>query len=147
MYLGNHAITMDAKGRLAIPARVRDELATHCGGKLVVTAHHQEPCLLVYPEPQWQQLLPQIEALPNINRRARHIQRALLGYATYVDMDTNGRILLPPTLRNYAGLEKDLMLVGQGRKLELWSEPRWQSWMDEAREDDELPPEAQALNI
>jgi MraZ protein len=147
MYLGNHAITMDAKGRLAIPARVRDELTASCGGQLVVTAHHQEPCLLVYPEPQWQQLLPQIEALPNINRRARQIQRALLGYATHVEMDGNGRILLSPTLRDYAGLEKDSMLVGQGRKLEIWSEARWYSWMDEAREDDELPDEALALNI
>jgi len=138
---------MDAKGRLAIPARVRDELAADCGGRVVVTAHHQEPCLLVYPEPHWLELLPKIEAMPNINRRARQIQRALLGYATSLELDGNGRILLPPTLRNHAGLEKELMLVGLGRKLEIWSEPRWYSWMGEVSEDDELPPEALSLNL
>lgn len=138
---------MDAKGRLAIPARVREELVDDCKGRLVVTAHHQEPCLLAYPEPHWQQLLPQIEAMPNINRRARQIQRALLGYATPLELDSNGRILLPPTLRNHAGLEKDIMLVGLGRKLEIWSEPRFHSWMNEVSEDDELPPEALTLNL
>jgi len=138
---------MDVKGRLAIPARVRDELVADCGGRIVVTAHHQEPCLLVYPEPHWQQLLPQIEQMPNITRRARQIQRSLLGYATPLELDGNGRVLLPPTLRDHAGLEKELMLVGLGRKLEIWSEPRWHSWMDEVSEDDELPEEARSLNL
>lgn len=138
---------MDAKGRLAIPARFRDELAAECGGRVVVTAHHQEPCLLVYPEPHWQELLPKIEAMPNINRRARQIQRALLGYATTLEIDGNGRILLSSTLRNHAGLEKELMLVGLGRKLEIWSESRWYSWMGEVSEDDELPEEALSLNL
>jgi MraZ protein len=138
---------MDAKGRLAIPARVRDELVAECGGRLVVTAHHQERCLLVYPEPQWQQLLPQIEALPNQHKGTRLMQRLLLGYATSLEMDGNGRILLPPTLRDYAGLEKGLMLVGQGRKLELWSEQRWFAWIDETSGEDALPEEALALNI
>lgn len=147
MYLGSNAITMDAKGRLAIPARVRDELVAECGGRLVITAHHQERCLLVYPEPQWQLLLPKIEALPNVSRRARLMQRLLIGYATPLEIDGNGRVLLPPTLRDYAGLEKELMLVGQGRKLELWSEQRWFAWLDEASEDDELPEEALTLNV
>lgn len=147
MYLGSHAITMDAKGRLAIPARVRDELVADCEGRLVVTAHHQERCLLVYPEPQWLQLLPKIEALPNISRGARLMQRLLLGYATPLEMDGNGRILLPPTLRDYAGLEKGLMLVGQGRKLELWSEQRWFTWIDETSGEESLPDEALTLNV
>ncbi len=147
MYLGSHAIAMDAKGRLAIPARVRDELVAECGGRLVITAHHEENCLLVYPEPQWQQLMPKIEALPNTNRRARRMQRLLLGYATPLEMDGSGRVLLSPTLRDYAGLEKELMLVGLGRKLELWSAQRWSSVVVDASEDDELPEEALSLNI
>jgi MraZ protein len=138
---------MDAKGRLAIPARVRDELSADCGGRLVVTAHHQERCLLVYPEPNWLQLLPKIEALPNASKGARLMQRLLLGYATQLEMDANGRILLPPTLRDYAGLEKGLMLVGQGRKLELWSEQRWFAWLDEASGEESLPEEALTLNV
>ncbi len=148
MYLGSYAINMDAKGRLAIPARVRDGLLANCAGKLVVTAHTEERCLLVYPEPQWQELLPQIEALPNINRKASRMQRLLLGYATSLEIDeANGRILLPPTLREYASLEKKLMLVGQGKKLELWSEGNWFAYLDAAGDDDVVPDEVLALSL
>lgn len=148
MYLGSNAISMDAKGRLAIPAKVRDALLSDCGGRIVVTAHTEERCLLVYPEQQWQQLLPQIESLPNINRKAAKMQRVLLGYATNLEVDeTNGRILLPPTLREYAGLEKKLMLVGQGKKLELWSEEEWAKYLDAAGDDEEIPPEVLSLSL
>ena len=138
---------MDAKGRIAIPSKVREELADASNGRVVVTAHTEERCLLVYPEPQWAELLPKIEALPNINRKARLMQRLLLGYATSLEIDGNGRILLPPTLREYAGLEKKLMLVGQGKKLELWSEERWFGWLDVAAEDGEVPDEVLALSL
>lgn len=147
MYLGSHAINMDAKGRLAIPAKVRDQLVADCGGRLVITAHHQERCLLVYPEPEWDQLLPKIQKLPNITRGARLLQRLLIGYATPMELDGNGRILLPSTLRDYAGLEKTLMLVGQGHKLELWSETGWFGWLGEAGAGGDLPEEALTLNI
>lgn len=148
MYLGSYAINMDAKGRLAIPGKVRDALVGDCGGKLVVTAHTEERCLLVYPEPQWQELLPQIEALPNIHRKASRMQRLLLGYATSLEVDEdNGRVLLPPTLREYAGLEKKLMLVGQGKKLELWSEANWFDYLDAADGDDTVPEEVLALSL
>ncbi|ARN74713.1 division/cell wall cluster transcriptional repressor MraZ [Oceanicoccus sagamiensis] len=148
MYLGSNAISMDAKGRLAIPAKVRDALLSDCGGRIVVTAHTEERCLLVYPEQQWQQLLPQIESLPNINRKAAKMQRVLLGYATNLEVDeANGRILLPPTLREYAGLEKKLMLVGQGKKLELWSEEEWAKYLDAAGDEDEIPPEVLSLSL
>ncbi len=148
MYLGSNAISMDAKGRLAIPAKVRDALLSDCGGRIVVTAHTEERCLLVYPEQQWQQLLPQIESLPNINRKAAKMQRVLLGYATNIEVDeANGRILLPPTLREYAGLEKKLMLVGQGKKLELWSEQEWAKYLDAAGDEEEIPPEVLSLSL
>ena len=149
MYLGSNAISMDAKGRLAIPAKVRDALQSECGGSIVITAHTEERCLLVYPEHQWQQLLPQIESLPNINRKAAKMQRMLIGYATPLEIDeSNGRILLPPTLRDYAGLEKKLMLVGQGKKLELWSEEEWFKYLDASADDDgEVPAEVLALSL
>lgn len=148
MYLGSNAISMDAKGRLAIPAKVRDALLADCGGRIVVTAHTEERCLLVYPEQQWQQLLPQIESLPNINRKAAKMQRVLLGYATSIEVDeANGRILLPPTLREYAGLEKKLMLVGQGKKLELWSEEEWAKYLDAAGDEDAIPSEVLSLSL
>ena len=147
MYLSSHAISLDAKGRLAIPAKVRDALLSECGGRIVVTAHPEERCLLVYPEQQWQQLLPHIESLPNMNRKAAKTQRLLLGYATPMEVDeTHGRVLIPATLRDYASLEKKLMLVGQGKKLELWSEENWAKYIA-AEDDEEFPPEVLALSL
>ncbi len=139
---------MDAKGRLAIPARYRAELDAACKGHLVVTAHHTERCLLVYPEPLYLELAEQVKKLPNIQSRGvRRLQRLVLGYATPLEMDQNGRILLSPTLRDYAGLDKGLMISGVGDKLEIWNESSWSQWLDEAAEADDLPDEALTLNL
>ncbi|WP_111643203.1 division/cell wall cluster transcriptional repressor MraZ [Marinimicrobium alkaliphilum] len=146
MLTGSHAINMDAKGRMAIPAKVRDSLATACAGRLVLTAHPDERCLLVYPEPQWDEVLANVQSLPNSNRAVRRVQRLLMGYATPVEMDSNGRIPVSPTLRSYAGLDKKLMLVGLGDKLELWSEDAWLALLDEPV-DDELPDVMQSLSF
>ena len=146
-FLGSHAINMDAKGRLAIPARVREDLVSLCGGRIVLTAHTEERCLLLYPEPKWQEILPKIEALPTLKKAARRAQRLLLGHAAQLELDGAGRILVPPTLRDYAGLEKRLFLIGQGSKLELWSEERWQAWLDSEEDDGELPPEMESLSL
>lgn len=147
MFLGSHAINMDAKGRMAIPTKIRESLSSFCDGRIVVTAHTEERCLLVYPESQWQEILPKIESLPSFNKVARRAQRLLIGYATPLEMDGNGRVLVPPTLREYAGLEKKLMLVGQGKKFELWSEARWFDWLDEADDGDAIPEEMQSLSL
>ncbi len=147
MFLGSHAINMDPKGRMAIPTKIRESLVSSCEGRMVVTAHTEERCLLVYPEEQWKEILPKIESLPSFNKVARRAQRLLIGYATPLEMDANGRILVPPTLREYASLEKKLMLVGQGKKFELWSEDRWFSWLDEADQGDDIPEEMQSLSL
>jgi len=147
-FLGSHAINMDAKGRIAIPARVREELLRVCGGRIVLTASaNEEHCLFLYPEPEWEVIRPKVEALPNMNRRARRLQRLLLGNAAPMELDSAGRILIPQPLRNYAGLEKKLMLVGQGRKLELWDEEQWYAWLNEPCGDEEMPPEMEALSL
>ncbi|HCW91380.1 MAG TPA: cell division/cell wall cluster transcriptional repressor MraZ [Marinobacter sp.] len=147
-FLGSHAINMDAKGRLAIPARVREELADTCEGRIVLTANaDEERCLLLYPEPEWEELQPKIQALPNMNKAVRRLQRLLLGQATRLELDSNGRILVPPPLRSYARLEKKLMLIGQGKKFELWSEERWFAWLDESTDDEEMPAEMEALSL
>lgn len=138
---------MDAKGRFAVPTKVRESLLSVCDGRLVITAHAEERCLLVYPEPQWQELLPKIEALPNLNKAASRLQRLLIGYACPMEMDGSGRLLLPPTLRDYASLEKKLMLVGQGKKLELWSEERWNAWLDASAADEEMSAEMLSLSL
>lgn len=147
MLLGSYAINMDAKGRIAIPQRFRDGLVELCGGHVVATAHTEERCLLIYPEPKWSAIQEQVEKLPNIKPKARRMQRLLLGYATHLDIDGNGRVLLPPTLREYARLEKKLMLVGQGSKLELWNENHWNNWLDSVGEDDEMPDEVLSLSL
>ena len=147
MYQGSHAINMDAKGRLAIPTSLRDPLMAACAGRLVITANTEERCLLIYPEPQWQQILPQIESLPSFNKVSARAKRLLIGYATAVEMDeSNGRISIPGPLRKFASLEKELMLVGQGKKFELWSEASWAALLDEVV-DDEVPPEMQTLSL
>ncbi|MDQ2075078.1 division/cell wall cluster transcriptional repressor MraZ [Marinimicrobium sp. ABcell2] len=144
MFTGSHSINMDPKGRMAIPTRIRDALLASCNGRLVLTAHPEERCLLVYPEPQWQEILPQLQALPGMRKASRRIQRLLIGYACPLELDGNGRILVPPTLRSYAGMDKKLMLVGLGNKLELWSEDSWSALLDEPGEED-LPEELQSL--
>ena len=147
VFLGSDAINMDAKGRISVPTRFREDLQATCGGRLVITAHTEEKCLLVYPEPEWQILLPKIEALPNLKKSAVRLQRLLLGYACELEMDGNGRLLLPPTLRNYAGLEKKLMLVGQGKKLELWSEDAWNAWLTSPDDGEEITEEMALLSL
>jgi len=117
VFQGSHSISLDAKGRTAIPAKYREELASVCGGRIVMTAHTQDRCVLVYPETEWQEILPKIEALPSFNRAALRAQRLLIGYASTLELDANGRVLVPQTLRDYAGLEKKLMLVGLGKTL------------------------------
>lgn len=148
MYLGSYAINLDGKGRLAVPSKVRDTLLSACAGRIVVTAHTEERCLLMYPEPQWQELLPSIEVLPNIHPKASRMQRLLLGYATPLVLDdVHGRIVLPLTLREYAGLEKKLMLVGQGKKLELWAQERWERYLEASFDGDAVPEEVLALSL
>jgi|AntRauTorcE11898_2_1112593.scaffolds.fasta_scaffold00509_2 MraZ protein len=147
-FLGSHAINMDAKGRLAIPSKLREELVRLCGGRIVLTANaDEEHCLLLYPEPEWEALRPKVEALPTMSKAVRRLQRLVLGNAAPMELDGNGRILVPPTLRNHAHLEKKLMLVGLGKKLELWSEERWFDWLDESSGDEEMPPEMEKLSL
>lgn len=147
MFQGSHAINMDAKGRMAIPAKYRDSLAAACGGRIVMTAHTQDRCVLVYPEPEWQNILPKIEALPTFNKASLRAQRLLIGYACNLELDGNGRVLVPPTLRDYAGLEKKLMLVGLGKKFELWSEEAWLASVADMQDDDALPDEMLTLSL
>lgn len=117
-----------------------------CDSRVVMTAHTQDRCVLMYPETEWQAILPKIEALPTFNRAALRAQRLLIGYATTLELDSNGRVLIPPTLREYGNLDKKLMLVGLGKKFELWDEEAWLKSVA-ALEDDELPAEMLSLSL
>jgi MraZ protein len=122
MFQGETAITVDDKGRMAIPTAYRDEVARG-GNRLVVTYNPYEAgCLWLYPEAEWQRVRDQVNALPNAKRVHRNLQLKLVGAATLVEPDGNGRVLLPQTHRQAAGLGKKAVLLGMGSKFELWSE-------------------------
>jgi MraZ protein len=103
-FFGSHAINMDAKGRFAIPAKVREELIQVCGGRFVLTVADADRCLRLYPQAVWDELRPSIEALSNMSRAVLRLQRLVLGNAAQMELDSAGRVLIPPTLRQYARL-------------------------------------------
>lgn len=147
MFQGSQPIILDAKGRMAIPSKYRDVLAAACNGRLVVTANPYERCLTLYPESQWREVSAKISALPNSHKQVRRLQRLVLGNATELELDSNGRVLLPSILRDYAGLDKKLVLVGLNEKAELWSEESWNALLDENDDDATLPDELQSLSF
>ncbi|MEM7366070.1 MAG: division/cell wall cluster transcriptional repressor MraZ [Pseudomonadota bacterium] len=127
MFRGVSYVTIDAKGRMAVPVRYREQLSQLCNGEVVVTIDTEENCLMLYPLPAWNDVERKIEALPTFNAAAKRIQRLLIGHATDIQMDGSGRLLLPAPLREYALMEKKLVLLGQINKIEIWSESHWLS--------------------
>ena len=123
MFQGETAITIDDKGRLAVPTAYRELVARDCANRLVVTYNpYEQGCLWLYPVAAWEQVRDQVNALPNAKKVHRALQLKLVGAATFVDVDANGRLLLPASHRNAAGIEKKAVLLGMGGKFELWSE-------------------------
>ena len=141
-FRGVSNLSLDAKGRIVLPARYRERLLEICESQLIVTIDTDQPCLLIYPLPEWEQIEEKIEALPSFNPMTRRIQRLLIGHATEVEVDANGRMLLSNPLREYAQLGKKVVLIGQGKKFELWDEALWSermnSWLNESAEE-EMP--------
>jgi MraZ protein len=130
VFRGITSVNLDAKGRMALPARYRD-VWTSCNGQLVVTIDSRERCLLLYPLPEWNTVQGKLESLSNLNKSARLLQRLLIGHATDLEVDGSTRVLIPPMLREYAGLTKKIVLLGQGNKFEIWSDELWQQRLDE----------------
>ncbi len=114
-----------------LPARYRERLVEICNSQLVITIDTEQPCLLIYPLNEWESIEEKIESLPSFNSIARRIQRLLIGHATDVEVDNNGRMLLSNPLREYAQLGKKVVLIGQGKKFELWDEVVWGQRMEE----------------
>lgn len=121
MFKGSHSVTIDAKGRIAIPASYRQSLIDDCGGRLVIT-RHWDGCLLIYPGPEFQSFEQQLLSRGSLNPKVRDIQRFFIGNARDIDMDRQGRLLLPANLRAAAGLESKAVLSGIGNLFELWDE-------------------------
>ena len=151
MFRGVSHISMDAKGRLALPARHREKLLADCAGQLVATIDLQSPCLLIYPLPTWETIEQEIQELPSLKPAVRRIQRLLIGYASELEFDGSGRVLLPQSLREYASLQKKLVLVGQGKKMELWDEAAWLAerakMLQESKDDGAIPEELMSLSL
>ena len=130
MFRGINPINLDPKGRFAMPTRYRDRIAEVCDSQLIATIDTQDRCLWIYPLPQWEQIEAKLMELPTYDPVARRIQRLLLGHATELDIDAAGRVLLPQALRDYALLDKKIVLIGQGKRFELWSEDVWNQQRD-----------------
>lgn len=132
MFRGANAINLDTKGRLAIPTKYRQSLLDDCTGQLVCTVDTQQSCLLLYPLPEWEEIELKLSKFSSMVPAERRMQRLLLGYATEGEMDKSGRILLPTPLRQHAKLSKEVMLVGQLNKFEIWDA---QIWADQVESD------------
>lgn len=125
MFRGATAVSIDDKGRLAIPSKYRSQVLSQADGKLVCTIDTLQPCLLLYAMPEWKVVEKHLAGLSNFEPAERRVKRLVLGHAHDCDMDKNGRLLLAPILRAHAGLDKKVMLVGQLNKFEIWSEDAW----------------------
>lgn len=130
MFRGANAISLDAKGRIAMPSRYRDELLSRCAGQLIVTIDAVDRCLTLYPLPEWEIIEAKLRELPSLREETRRLQRLLIGNAVDLELDGSGRFLVPPRLREYAGLDKKAMLVGQLNKFQIWDEDAWNAVSD-----------------
>ncbi|MBK6618784.1 MAG: division/cell wall cluster transcriptional repressor MraZ [Nitrosomonas sp.] len=148
MFRGVTQLSLDSKGRLAIPAKYRDELTASCGGNIVVTADPSR-CLLIYPQPAWEPIEQKLNSLPSFDPQIRGLQRLLVGNACDVEIDGSGRILISPPLRQFAGLTKEVVLAGQGTKFELWDGDRWNQEIEAALvyTNGNIPPELEGFSL
>ena len=147
MFQGATALSLDVKGRLAIPARHREALVEASDGQLVLTAHPHR-CLLLYPEPAWLPIRDKVLATSSLNPQAASIKRLLVGHARDETLDSAGRLLIAPELRQFAGLEKQVWLVGLGSHFEIWSDIGWQKEQDAVFAlGDQLPPGLEDLAL
>lgn len=133
-----------------MPTRYRDRLLERCEGRLVVTVDRDQ-CLLLYPLPDWEEIERKLMRLPTLNEHARRLQRLMVGHASDVELDGHGRVLLPPKLREFARLDRNAILIGQGTRFELWDEQRWDErrdeWLNAEPSAELLPPELGSLSL
>lgn len=125
MFRGYDELNMDAKGRISLPARYHERVRASCHGRFVVTMHLRDQCLVLYPEPEWERIESQFDKLPISDPVYERLKRRIVGRATEVQIDVAGRFLVSPELRRDAGLEKTVVMAGQGKKCEIWSKEAW----------------------
>mgnify|MGYP004444696935 CR=1 FL=1 len=126
MFMGEYSHTIDAKGRLIIPAKLREQL----GSRAILTKGFDQ-CLSIFTEERWKYITTALNKQPSTKAGIRVLQRMLFGSATEIEFDSQGRILVPPSLRRAAELEKKCIVVGVGEHIEVWSEARWNNYVEE----------------
>lgn len=148
MFRGATSLSLDAKSRLAVPTKHREALQLECAGNLVLTAHPHR-CLLLYPQPAWEPIQSKLMALSSFDKQSSALQRLLVGFAEDVSLDSAGRVLVSPALRDYAGLSKEVMLVGQGSHFELWSMESWRHQLEQVMQGDAfvMPSELEGFSL
>ncbi|WP_457675705.1 division/cell wall cluster transcriptional repressor MraZ [Thiolapillus sp.] len=134
MFLGSTNLNLDAKGRLAIPVKYRKDLVGPENSGVVVTVNPYERCLWLYPRDEWQEVARKVISLPDLKKQNKSLKRLLLGHASELELDSQGRILLSAGLRDYAGMSKPVALIGQGNKFEIWAEDAWLATRDDCLE-------------
>ncbi|KAA3620581.1 MAG: transcriptional regulator MraZ [Proteobacteria bacterium] len=132
MFRGASTLNMDSKGRIAIPARYRDEILGRSGGNLVLTVNNtKDRCLWLFTLDEWERAEQKLVALPSFDKSAQYLKRLLIGYANDCEMDAAGRMRISSPLIEFAGLDKHVVLIGQGNKFELWDEAEWKRKYEE----------------
>ena len=139
MFQGAAQLSLDAKGRLTVPTRHRDGLLTPAAGKLVLTGHPHY-CLLMHPEPAWPPIRDELLRVGAFDPQTARWKRLMIGFAEETEVDGSGRILISPELRKFAGIDRQVMMVGQGTHFEVWSVDRWEAEMAKLAEGDGKPP-------
>ena len=131
MFRGRYEHQIDTKGRLSVPSRFRDVLMASSEGKLIIT--NFDECLWAFAAPEWQELERKVAALPQFMEEVKALQRVFISAAVECPIDRQGRILVPATLRDYAGLARDVVVVGMTRRFEIWAKERWDAVFQSAR--------------
>ncbi len=148
MFRGATSLSLDAKSRLAVPTRHREALQHECAGNLVLTAHPHR-CLLLYPQHAWEPIQSKLMALSSFDKQSSALQRLLVGFAEDVALDSAGRVLVSPALRDFAALGKEVMLVGQGSHFELWNMEAWRAQLEQVVQGDGfvMPSELEGFSL
>jgi MraZ protein len=151
MFRGAYPVTLDVKGRLAVPTRFREQIVARSQGRLTATIDLTDRCLLIYTAPDWEVIEKKLIDLPTMNPATRRAQRLMLGHADEMELDANGRVVIAGILREHAGIARDAVLVGQGVRFELWDQKHWNEsraqWLKADQGDEPLPPELASLSL
>ncbi|WXT99592.1 MAG: Transcriptional regulator MraZ [Catillopecten margaritatus gill symbiont] len=150
MFRGVHNLSVDIKGRVKVPMRHQTQINEICAGKMVLSIHPDDACLLLYPLKDWLALEEKVSALPSLNIHTKRLKRKLIGHATDCELDSASRLLIPATLREYANIDKKIILSGQGHNFELWDEGAWHKQLDNLdalSKQEEIPAEVTQLSL